>query len=77
MPIERITLDLDATGLYAARFAAAARNQSLDEWISELVRSRAIHEAMESPTERERPQLDEPPGWADEVMDRIFSEDEE
>ncbi|MEV0896799.1 hypothetical protein [Actinoplanes sp. NPDC049802] len=75
MPTERITLDLDATGLYAARYAAAARSQSLDEWISKVVRDHAIRDALE--VDGPRDDLDEPPGWADEIMDNIFREDEE
>lgn len=76
MPAEKITLDLDPDGLYAARFAAAARNLSLADWISQAVRDQAIRECMERQRESGQPDLDEPPGWAEMVEKNVFGVDE-
>lgn len=72
MPTERITLDLDATGLYAARFVAHAKGVPLSEWISKVVRERAIAEGMESHVVSPAP-----PGWEEETQARIFGDDDE
>ncbi|MBG0566834.1 hypothetical protein [Actinoplanes aureus] len=71
MPTERITLDLDATALYAARIAAETRDVPLSDWISKVLRERAIAEAMESHVVREAP-----PGWEEETLERIFGIDD-
>ncbi|MEV6297932.1 hypothetical protein AB0M02_00840 [Actinoplanes sp. NPDC051861] len=71
MPIERITLDLDSAGLYAARYAAEAKRVPLSVWISGVVRERAIAECLESYVEQ-----DGPPGWAEEHEARIFGDEE-
>ncbi|GAA4932561.1 hypothetical protein GCM10025331_16460 [Actinoplanes utahensis] len=76
LPTEKITLDLDPTGLYAARFAAAAENMPLDDWISRAVRARAIQEDMERQRERGQLDLDDPPGWAEMVERNVLGVDE-
>jgi hypothetical protein len=74
MPTERVTLDMDATALYAARVAAGARNVSLADWLSQVARERAIWETMALSAEQERLHPDEPPGWAKDAEDRIFGD---
>ncbi|MET0417545.1 MAG: hypothetical protein ABW022_16150 [Actinoplanes sp.] len=77
MPIERVTLDLDSTALYVARAAAESKQMSLSQWISQAVRAKGIAEGAELSAHQERLHPDEPPGWADDLIERMFSDAEE
>ncbi|MGX6607832.1 hypothetical protein ACWKSP_37760 [Micromonosporaceae bacterium Da 78-11] len=76
MPIERVTLELETKALYAARVTAEAENLSVSEWISKVVWDQAIWHAAQSSAEQDRLHPDEPPGWEQAALDRIFGEDE-
>jgi len=72
---ERITLDMDKSALYAARFAADAAKLSLAEWLSRVAWDQAIAESARHSAEQDRLHPDEPPGWAADSLERIFGED--
>ena len=76
MPTDRITLDLDRTALYVARAAADAAQMSLSQWVSQAVRTMGIAEGAELSARQERLHPDEPPGWADDLIERMFADGE-
>jgi hypothetical protein len=77
MPTERVTLELDATALYVARAAAEAANLSLSDWISRVARAQGVREGAAMSAEQDRLHPDEPPGWAEHTLKRMFAEGEE
>jgi hypothetical protein len=72
---EPVTVDLERKALFAARAAAQARGVSLSEWLSRVAWEQAVTEAAETSAEQCRLHPDEPPGWEDTALDRIFDED--
>ena len=74
VPTERVTLDLEAKAIYAARLAAENANQSLSEWIGEAAWRQALVESAKRFAEYERLHPDEFPGWMEENEARMFRE---
>ncbi|MEU4160297.1 hypothetical protein [Actinoplanes sp. NPDC026670] len=72
---EPVTVDLERKALFAARVAAQAKGLSLSEWLSRVAWEQAVAEAAETSAEQYRLHPDEPPGWADSALDRVFGQD--
>ncbi|MDI6103913.1 hypothetical protein QLQ12_35390 [Actinoplanes sp. NEAU-A12] len=72
---EPVTVDLQRKALFVARAAAEAKGVSLSEWLSRVAWDKAIEEAAETSAEQYDLHPDEPPGWAEATMDRIFGLD--
>lgn len=72
---EPVTVDLQRQSLYVARMAAEAKGMTLSEWLSHAAWRQAIIESAEMSAEFYRLHPDEPPGWEEDSLDRIFGED--
>jgi hypothetical protein len=72
---EPVTVELERKALFAARAAARAKGLSLSEWLSRVAWEQAVTEAAETSAGQCRLHPDEPPGWEDAALDRIFGQD--
>lgn len=72
---EAVTVDLQRKTLFAARAAAEVKGLTLSEWLSQVAWEQAVIEAAETSAEQNRLHPDEPPGWEEETLDRIFGQD--
>ena len=76
MPTERVTLDLDAVALYAARFVADATDVPLADYVSRLVRKHAVEEGFALSAETLRMDPEEDAAWREETLALMFGEGE-
>lgn len=76
MRTERVTLDMDETSLYVARYAAQVANMTLSDWLSKVARAEGMAQSMAASAESYRLHPDEPPGWAEYVEEQMFREDQ-
>ncbi|WP_430780604.1 hypothetical protein [Actinoplanes sp. G11-F43] len=72
---ETVTVQLERKSLLAARAAAASQGISLSEWLSRVAWEQAVIESSALSAEQYRLHPDEPPGWREEGLDRIFGQD--
>lgn len=70
-----MSVDLERKALFAARAAAQASGVSLSEWLSRVAWEQAVAEAAETSAEQCRLHPDEPPGWEEATLDRVFGAD--
>ncbi|MDR6324917.1 hypothetical protein [Actinoplanes couchii] len=70
-----MTVDIERQSLMAARMAAEAKGMTLSQWLSHAAWRQAIIESAELSAEFFRLHPDEPPGWREDGLDRIFEQD--
>jgi hypothetical protein len=74
MPTERVTLEMDQTSLYVARFAAEAAQLPLADWLSRVARDQGLREGLKG-----RPPAEptaEDIAWQEAHLDHFFGMDE-